>query len=474
MAHNIPTFGVITSVLTRFEGRFGQSEPEPNRGFVEISATDVFAPTVKMEFERATVNPNFIHFRFCYSNRYWSLPSPTSSSIVAVSDQKNEDTSQQTCTLFEPVFDAQTATYSIRFVHNGRFVRVTNGNRRVITDNLGPGGVDQFFRFNLTEWDTFIKLPKYITFRGHNNKFLKPFTRQGVVYHSFSSDESNDRETAYEVIEIGDGHVRIRPLALETDQVLRRNRDDWIGLSIPDRTRETLFWPVKVGGRIIALRSAGNDRICRSLTQGNMTDCLTAQATGLISQSRLTVSELVMGRRIYDVVYHMDNARIYGHRAVVTGSGRSTNSGTEEATQTISISFTDTSSYTFSNSNSLSTGVTTSVTAGFGSIVSMEVGIQISSEQTVSVEVGEEVSRSVTTETSYTTPVPPMSTVIVNYVATEGKCDIPFSYTQRDQDSVDGSFRFSNNNDGVYTGVNYFSFHFEQPQFRSLQETESD
>ncbi|XP_050234678.1 uncharacterized protein LOC126682942 [Mercurialis annua] len=472
MAHNIPTFGVITAFLARFEGLFGQSEPEPNRNFVEISATDVFAPTVKMEFERAASNPNFFHFRFCFSNRYWSLPSPYSSSIVAVSDQKNEDTSQQTCTLFEPVFDAQRGTYSIRFVHNGRHVRVTNGNRRVIVDNLGPGGVDQFFRFYLTEWDTFTKLPKYITFQGHNNKFLKPVTLQGLVYHSFSSDESNSRETSYEVIEIGDGHVRIRPLAFETDEVWRRNRDDWIGQSIPDRTRETLFWPVKVGGRVIALRSAGNDRICRSLTQGNMIDCLTAQATGLVTQTRLTVSELVMGRRIYDVVYHMDNARIYGHRAVVTGSGRSTNGGQEEATQSIAVTFTDTSSYTFSNSNSLSTGVTTSVTAGFGRIVSTEVGIEISSEQTVSVEVGEEVSRSVTAEATYTTVVPPMSTVIVHYVATEGKCDIPFSYTQRDQDSIDGSFRFSHNNDGVYTGVNYFSFHFDQPQFRSLQESD--
>ncbi|XP_050233592.1 uncharacterized protein LOC126682085 [Mercurialis annua] len=469
MATFVPQSAVITSFDSSFKGRFAHyvTKPERDRGLVSILATDVFDPTVKVEFERSTVDRRFFHLRLVFSNRYWAR-GPVSGWILAGSDERDEDTSRPTCTLFEPVYDAQTGSYTLIFVHSGKRVRATTTNSRLQIDDADTGGtVNSFYRFSLIEWDSLIKLPKYVVFQGHNDKFLREWHHQRFWFLSFSADESNAPGTAFEVVENGDGHVRIRTL-----DVSGRNWtqfDDFIRISSQD-TPNTLFWPVRLAGNVIALRSANNNRFIRPLEQPTslMNGCLTADAFGIVQQSRMVVKELVLGRRIFDVVYYMDNARIYGRRAVIAGSGRSTNNTPEEAIQTISVSYTETRSYSFTNSNSLSTGVSTSITAGFGRIVSLEVGVEISSEQTVAVEVGEEVSTSVTSEASYTAPVPPFSTIIVNYVATEAKCDIPFSYTQRDQMSTNGTFRSSRNEDGVYKGVNYFSFYFDQPVVRSL------
>ncbi|XP_050203762.1 uncharacterized protein LOC126653841 [Mercurialis annua] len=479
MAHHVPSFAVIAFVprdslaLGRFAHNFGEERQ------VRISEIDVFDRTTKMEFERSVTNPNFFHIRACFLNKYWSFVNQSTTEVIIGSDQKCEDASQST--LFEPLFDERTGTHFIRSVSRGRLLVLGEDDGLVsISDLTDPpitniSQATRSIRFRLIEWDTLIRLPKYVSFRGHNNKFLKAWSQGSNIYVSASSDEGDDRETSFEVIERGDGHVRIQSLLGSGVwyNLAAAGGGNWI-VHVKNATSIlTLFWPIKVGGNVIALRSAQNNSFCRSLTQGNLVDCLSPSGTTINSPARLIVSELVTGRRMYDVRYHMDNARIYGQRAVVAGTGHATNRGQQESTLTVEISVTEHTSYTFSNSNSLSTGVSTSITAGFGYIVTLEVGIEISSEQTVSVEVGKEVSRTTTSTTSYAVPVPPMSTVIVNYVATEGKCDIPFSYTQRDQDSIDGSFRYSTHEDGVYTGVNYFNFHYDQPRFRSLQEEEN-
>ncbi|XP_050236394.1 uncharacterized protein LOC126686396 [Mercurialis annua] len=483
MAHKVPSFGVMASTLVGIRPQYAHNYT-PQSGSstpgVRFSQINVLDPTTKIEFERSGINPNFFHIRSCFLNKYWSFCNATTDDVILLSGQKNEDTSHFSCTLFELIFEEQQRIYFIRSVFRRRFLHFSlNGGilrlglRTDTPPTPDPNNVDtQGCRFRLMEWDTFVKLPKYVTFRGHNNKFLKA----NMYSISASADESNNNDTAFEVIETGDGHVELRTSFNGEHWFNSNHHRNFISPfpSQPGPRSSTRFWPVKVSGNVIALRSASNERFCRHLSQGHSyVDCLNASGTAINSDARLTVGEPVNARRMYDVRYHMDNARIYGQRAVVAGTGRATNRGREEAMLSVDISFEDRSSYTFTNSRSLTTGISTTITAGFGKIASLEVGIEISSEQTVSTELGKEVSRTITSGTSYSVPVPPMSTVIVNYVATEGKCDIPFSYTQRDQDSINGTFRYSNNVDGVYTGVNYFHFDYDQPRFRSLQEEEN-
>ena len=107
-------------------------------------------------------------------------------------------------------------------------------------------------------------------------------------------------------------------------------------------------------------------------------------------------------------------------------------------------------------------GVRTSITTGIPRIA--EGKIEISAEITNSFEWNRTTSETILAEATYMAVVPPRSRVRVNYIATQGTCNIPFSYTQRDRLSQDGSIVSIPKIDGIFTGVNYYSFHFAQPE----------
>lgn len=154
-------------------------------------------------------------------------------------------------------------------------------------------------------------------------------------------------------------------------------------------------------------------------------------------------------------------ARIFDERAVIAGTGSAVNDTQRESVYTIRVSYEDTSSYSFSNSLSIMAGVTTTIQTGFARI--FEGKIEVTAAVTSSLEWDRTTTETKVAEASYQVVVPAMSRVRVDYVATRGTCNVPFSYTQRDRRSSDGSFLTSTHVDGVYTGVNYYSFHFQQP-----------
>ncbi|RVW64277.1 hypothetical protein CK203_052261 [Vitis vinifera] len=82
--------------------------------------------------------------------------------------------------------------------------------------------------------------------------------------------------------------------------------------------------------------------------------------------------------------------------------------------------------------------------------------LEISSEFSGTYEWGETESVTTAMETVYNVTVPAMTKVTVSMIATQGSCDVPFSYTQRDT-LTDGKNVVYNMDDGVYVGVNCFN-----------------
>lgn len=100
-----------------------------------------------------------------------------------------------------------------------------------------------------------------------------------------------------------DGHVRIK-----SDQWGKfwRRSPNWIWADSTDITannKDTLFWPVRIDEKTIALRNAGNNYFCKGLTVDGKYDCLNAAASTITSEARLEVQELVNDRKLYNVRY---------------------------------------------------------------------------------------------------------------------------------------------------------------------------
>ncbi|KAF2308982.1 hypothetical protein GH714_027051 [Hevea brasiliensis] len=123
-------------------------------------------------------------------------------------------------------------------------------------------------------------------------------------------------------------------------------------------------------------------------------------------------------------------------RELVAGIGSGVNDSPHESLISVTVSFEDTSSFTFSKFID-NGGCPTSIQTGFARIV--EGKIEVTAEVTTSLEWNRTTTETRKAEATYQAVVPPMTRVTIDYVATQGTCNVPFSYTQRDKLSHDGS-----------------------------------
>ncbi|KAJ9158812.1 hypothetical protein P3X46_024358 [Hevea brasiliensis] len=464
MALELPQFAVITT--KSLKGRYAHymTENEEPRGYVNCREEDIFSPFVKIELERKNIDRKYVHLRFCCGNKYWARRGQGSSTndmrIFASSNQPEADTSKWSCTLFEPISHSDGYFHLIH-VHSGKRLRISASTpARLYVDDNDRGTSDAFYDFSFINWDTLVILPKHVAFKGDNGKYLKAIRFGSHEYLQFSSDDGNEEATAYEVTNNPDGHIRI---SSKVYGKFWRLSPSWIWVDSTDTSGsnvDTLFWPLKVNDNTIALRNAGNERLCKRLTTEGKTDCLNAAVSTITTEARLQVQELVLERHLYDVVYRMEDARIFDERPIVAGTGTASNNTKQASEYTITVLYEDTSSYTFSNSLSIMTGVRTTIQTGLPCIFEGKIGV--TAEVTNSLEWNRTTKETKKAEAAYKVVVPSMSSVRVDYVATRGTCNVPFSYTQRDRRSTDGSFDIRQHVDGVYSGVNCYSFHFEQ------------
>ncbi|KAG5547082.1 hypothetical protein RHGRI_012946 [Rhododendron griersonianum] len=221
---------------------------------------------------------------------------------------------------------------------------------------------------------------------------------------------------------------------------------------------DTLFYPVKVGDNVVALHNLGNNKFCKRLTTEGKTDCLNAGVDTISKEARLVVEELVVSREIYNVNFHLLDARIYNQSIVTMVTKTDTNDTQESNTATLKFLRNETKSSTWTGTVSFKLGVKTEIQTGIPFIV--EGKVEVSAEFTGSYQWGETVSTENQVETEYTFSVPPMSKVTVSLLATQGSCDVPYSYTQRDT-LMNGEQVIHNFDDGVYTGINSFNFFYQ-------------
>ncbi|KAG5547080.1 hypothetical protein RHGRI_012944 [Rhododendron griersonianum] len=428
-------------------------------GFLQFSGEEIVSPFAKFEIERAKTttagNDNgFVHIRCCYNNKYWVARSSSDSIIIAGADEPNEDQSQWSCTLFEPIpvsgeggnsSSSTNATVRFRHVQLGRYL-----TGACLFAQSSSTDSDRLDVFGIINWGLLMILPKHIALKGDNGLYLSA----SGGYLEFTSSDKGDPKVGNEVFITKDGSIRIKNNHF--GKFWRHSSADWICPDSDDTTTDdlnTLFSPVKVGDNVIALRNLGSNNFCM-----RKDSYLKAGVDTISNEARLVVEELVVSREIYNVKFHLMDARIYNRNIITMVTKTATNDTQESNTATLKFSRKETKSSTWNGSVSFKLGVKTEIQTGIPFIV--EGKVEVSAEFTGGYQWGETKSEENQVETEYTITVPPMSKVTVSLLATQGSCDVPFSYTQHNT-LMNGEQVTHDFDDGVYTGVNSFNFDYD-------------
>ncbi|XP_047962093.1 uncharacterized protein LOC125206922 [Salvia hispanica] len=421
-------------------------------GHLGYGGDSVFRPLVKIVVEKSTVNNNNVHLRFTYNNKYWQK-SKDNNNLVAVSNQPVEDTTDPFCTLFEP----RVASGRVNFihVHTGLFVQYTYyPNNLYLREDHGYGN------FGMIDGDALVKMPNHIALKGDNGMYLKAIERYGARLQ-FRSNDATDKLSAYTVTLMPDGLVRLHSDYFGKFWFMAASDSGWVYGDFnddPNFFSTTIFQPIKIDDNTIALRSTVNNDFCIRYSDDNVSDCLAARADYIQTSSRMQVQELVMHRKIYNVVYRMEDARIYGETPFLAGTTTLTNNKDQVDTMSVEITYQDQKSYTFSRGFSLKAGVTATIETGVPFVAEGKIEVSFEISGSFQWDTTTTTMTSVTAQGSV--PVPANSTVKVHYVGTRGTCNVPYNYTQQDQSSTTGEITYYDQTDGIYHGVSYYNFDF--------------
>ncbi|KAG5547076.1 hypothetical protein RHGRI_012940 [Rhododendron griersonianum] len=444
-------------------------------GFLQFSGKEIVSPYVKFEIERAKSsagNDNgFVNTRCCYNNKYWVAMSSSDSFIIAGADEPNEDQSHWSCTLFKPIrIDGEGGSGSTNTSVRFRHVQVRRDLTYPMYSYSYPACLyaptrytssDRLDVFSIIDWESLLILPKHIALKGDNGLYLSARRIERHQYLQFASSDNGHPTVGNEVFVTKDGSVRIKNNHFRK---FWRRSPNWIMADSDDTTShdlDTLFSPIKVGDNVIALRNLGNDNFCKSLTNEGKTNCLNAAVTTISREARLVVEKLVISRKIDNVKFRLLDAKIYNQNIITMVTKTATNNTQVSNTAKMKLLRKETRSTTWNGSVSKKLGVKTNIQTGIPLIAQGR--FEVSAEFTGNYQWGETVSTENTVEIEHTTTVPPMSKVTVSLLATQGSCDVLFSYTQSDT-FMNGERVIYNLDDGVYTGINSFNFIYETKQ----------
>ncbi|GMJ09860.1 hypothetical protein HRI_004655200 [Hibiscus trionum] len=465
MASLLPRYIVIESSEGYFKPDGYVSyirEDGEDDGFLRYREPQVTSPYAKFEVESSETEGQF-HIRSCQNNKYWQrtfhYTDPWGYWIAANSKKKG---SKDSSTLFKFIPVAEN-TFRIMHVESGYYVcwwRVDPDDQGYNPKfNWGLSSRNDYFDdgnsylFKIIDWSSLMILPRYVAFRGPNNKYLCLY-KDSMPY--YGSDEIGEETVAFEILPTNDGNIRIK--SFKTGKFFRCVNSRWIWADDTSTDNvDTFFRAVKFGDQKIGLIYLGNNNYCKRLTDEGYGNALAAVATYATNETEMMVEEPVLTREIYDVRYDLDNSRVYGEEVRVLAQFSATNITDESSAREFMVGYTDIKISSWKTDLSLKLG--TKTTMKFDVPFIFEGKVEMSAEVRSVVEWGE-VSETITNlEFVHNTVMAPMSEVTVNLVATKALCDVPFTYKQRDV-LHDGSSVLSEVKGGTYYGSNYHSVQF--------------
>ncbi|KAK3123368.1 hypothetical protein QOZ80_8AG0629500 [Eleusine coracana subsp. coracana] len=459
MSSPLVTGGCI-ALKSKLNGKYLRYAPQ-NGKILEVSGEDALSPYTRFHAEPSKKHDGHVHIKCCYNNKYWIAREVNQEwCLMGDANEPQEDLSDPSCTLLwhEPSSyhvslqhaRLKSSVYMLPDAHpTGKTLKAGSlllGNK----DKLNEDAC-MFSVINLEH----MVLPKHVCFKGDNGKYLSA-SRASYNYFKFSSDDNADPTVRNIIHTNSDGTIRI--YSSHYNKFWRRS-PNWIWGDSDDTTSrnpDTVFRAVLLGdGGKCALQNLGNNNFCKRLTTEGKTDCLNAAVPTITKEAQLELQETVISRRIYDVEYHTNDANIHGLKPRTFYSKTVANNSNSPTKSKLSIEYSVTTERRWDSNVSWKLGVTTTITAGVPVI--SEGSIEISSEFSGSYTWGKTQSHTEKYSIEEEIELLPHTEITISVVATEGNCDIPFSYYQEDILTT-GEKIVTKMDDGIYYGVNCYGF----------------
>ncbi|TYJ44828.1 hypothetical protein E1A91_A02G011500v1 [Gossypium mustelinum] len=448
------------------------------RGYAEFTETTVVSPNAKFEVEFA--KNGLVHIRSCTINKYLKgihKPPSTGSPneeywITITADKPEEDRSKESCTLFKPI-DSLDGKYRFVHVQSGNYICLwplaTSDLRRGVLANHNHVADNSQNAFEVIDWESLVILPRYVAFKGNNNMFLRLTEAGDPRSLKLSCEDVGDHCVTMEVFYMKNGDIRFKPLSFNkfwrwksTGQ--NRILVDSNEATANDNDKNTHFRAFKVDGKTIALRNVGNEKFCnfKGIVGKETTGDLAATIPSITKETYLCVLEPVLSRTIYNLRYDTENARVYNKKVLVVAQNSATNRTTQANTLDVKLSYTETNTSTWLAHFTL--GLETKATFQVGVPFIGERGtVEIAPKYETGIEWGK--TKTMTTDMTVThqVRVPPMTKVTVYLKMTNGTCDVPFVFIQKDT-LYNGTFVTTDVLGNTFTGTNYFNIHYDSKE----------
>ncbi|KAL6641728.1 hypothetical protein ACP70R_019909 [Stipagrostis hirtigluma subsp. patula] len=467
MSSPLVTGGCI-AVKSKHNGKFLRYMPAHGR-ILQMCGDDAKSPFTRFHVEPSKKHGGHVHIRCCYNNMYWVAREVNREwRLYGDANEPQEDLTHPSCTLFRPGpngFNLQHArlkrtVYMLPDAHPN--AKTLGAGCMLLGNKDKPGQDAQMLSvINLTV----PLLPEHICFKGDNGKYLSCQDIEGHNYLQFSSTDIGDptvRHTALLNYYTYDSYVIRSDYVDDIGGMCWRLSPNWIWADTVSAyaysNNDCNFRVRKVGDKF-ALQNLGNNNYCMRLSTEGKWDCLNAAVPTIPREAQLRLEELVLSRRIYGIEYDLKDARVYGEKVLSMDTQTSTNRTGTPYTAMLNLRYSVTTQKTWSSSASVKLAAKITITAGPPQILS-STSIEIQSEITESYTWGETESRTEEKSVNYEVRVPAYTKVTLTLLATQGTCDVPFSYYQEDV-LTDGQKVVTEFDDGIYRGVNSYNFKSE-------------
>ncbi|CAN1792622.1 hypothetical protein LINPERHAP1_LOCUS19749 [Linum perenne] len=343
-----------------------------------------------------------IHIRCSYNNKYLR---PQESEynlnyIEAAADEPEDDQTKLSSTLFQPEFtisSSSEAPNTVYFLHVNLGLYLYDSNYNITAGSSSSTYPRCQFRF--VDWESLVTLPKHLTFRGDNGKYLGLRLEETGAGLRFEIDELEDKSIVHEVVSWSGGTVRVKNVS------------------------QGSYWKLE----LVASRRIEDIKF--NLSNGN------------------------------DWVYDITNNVILNPGQDVSNDSNTTRTFDVK----ISYKDTKTSSTWTSINSSLKTGPIVTIKPDQIPHITDSSEIELTTPFQESYVWGETTTKNSHEFKAKQVTLEPMTMVTIKLLATVGTCHVPLTYTRYDVlDETTGQEETHMMDDGVYTGTNYFNFTFEQ------------
>ncbi|CAN1253323.1 hypothetical protein LINPERPRIM_LOCUS8285 [Linum perenne] len=445
---------------------------------IQVMGKQVWSPHSKFEVEQSMVHPTMVHIRCSYNNKYLQprvSDDPNDNFIFPLANEPEEDQTKLTSTLFVPEFSSGGDTVSLLHVQQGLYVQCINWSGTYSLMASSPTPENPYCVFRFKDWESLVMLPRHVTFTDDNGSYLGLAVKESATKLRFKTDFDQANETIVnEVVTLPDGTLRIknasqgafwRLYSLTNTHIWA---DDFSITTAP--TSASVFQPVKVDDKIIALLNTMNERYCKRFS-GVPPNSLCAITSEIDSWSHLTLTELVTSRMIRDMNFDLTNGWIYDkiENVVLNGQGQDVTNETDQ-TRTIEAMIyykdTMTSSTWMSANSSLKLGPLVTIKPDQIPSITDSSSIAMNDPFQTSYVWGETTRNDTEEYKVHSVTMKPWTKVTVQMKANLATCHVPFAYTRNDvlDETTGQSPETHIMDDGVYTGTNYFNFTFHDSE----------